>query len=289
MRRSHIYIIVLLWLFCALPAAGMSTIVEVKLPSGRTATAEYIQGKASRPAVLVLHGFLQTRGFPTVAGVAQSFSAAGYTVLSPNLSLGISQRNKSLPCEAIHTHALEDDVAEIAYWTRWLAGKTHARIVLVGHSFGNIQILSYLSQKPLPAVEKAITIALTDVEVRQSALQRAQLSRELRDRIARGDNSLVITEYGQCKTYPSAPAALLSYVDITRSTILAWLAKSPVPVETIMGSKDERMGPDWADKLRAQGIAVRMIAGANHFFDDQYEFDLQDAVLQAMDMRKREQ
>jgi alpha/beta superfamily hydrolase len=48
----------------------------------------------------------------------------------------------------------------------------------------------------------------------------------------------------------------------------------------IMGGKDDRMGPDWVDKLVSRGIAVHVIPGASHFFDNQYEFDLQEAVLQ---------
>ena len=52
-----------------------------------------------------------------------------------------------------------------------------------------------------------------------------------------------------------------------------------------MGGKDDRMGADWVEKLVARGIKVRVIPGASHFFDDQYEFDLQEAVLRALSRR----
>jgi len=55
-----------------------------------------------------------------------------------------------------------------------------------------------------------------------------------------------------------------------------------VPAEVIMGGKDDRMGSDWVEKLASRGIAVRTIPGASHFFGNQYEFDLQDAVLKAL-------
>ena len=55
-----------------------------------------------------------------------------------------------------------------------------------------------------------------------------------------------------------------------------------MPAAAIMGGNDDRMGPDWVDRLVARGIAVRVIPGATHFFDNQYEFDLQDALLQAL-------
>jgi pimeloyl-ACP methyl ester carboxylesterase len=202
--------------------------------------------------------------------------------LAPTLSLGISQRNKSLPCEAVHLHTLDDDVAEVAFWLRWLMQKGHKRIMLVGHSFGNLQLLAYLNRVPAPAVKQVLMISLTDVEVKQDARQRARLAHDLRERMSRGDSSLVQAEFGHCKKYVSPPAALLSYLSLSRNSILDSLAKSAVPIEVIMGGKDDRMGADWVEKLASRGIAVRVIPGASHFFDNQYEFDLQESVLQAL-------
>jgi dienelactone hydrolase len=262
--------------------AGEGKTVQANNHSGKVVTAELRMGKPSQPAAIIVHGFLQTRSFPTVATLTDALAGAGYTVLAPTLSLGIPKRNKSLPCEAVHTHTLNDDVAEIAFWVRWLTEAGHSNIVLIGHSFGSLQLLTYLGRKPLPAVKKALLISLTDVEVKQGAQERTQLARNLRERIARGDKSLVETEFGHCKKYVSSPPALLSYIALTRGDIVDALAKPPVPVEVIMGGNDDRMGRDWADKLAARGIAIHVIRGANHFFDNQYEFDLQDAVLQGI-------
>lgn len=234
------------------------------------------------PAVLVLHGFLQTRTFPTIASTMGALSEAGYTVLAPTLSLGISGRNKSLPCEAVHLHTLNDDAAEIAFWVRWLTQKGHSNIILVGHSFGNVQLLASLNHAYMPAVKQLLMISLIDVEAKQSAQQRARLVQALRDRVARGDRSLAEVEFGHCRKYVGPPAALLSYMVISRAGILDSLVKSPVPAQVIMGGKDDRMSPDWVDKLASRGIAIRTISGASHFFDNQYEFDLQDTVLKAL-------
>ncbi len=262
--------------------ANHGTVVEARLPSGKTAGADYHAGKKDRPAVLILHGFLQTRAFPTIASTMEALSEAGYTVMAPTLSLGISGRNKSLPCEAVHLHTLDEDAAEIAFWVRWLTRKGHSHVILVGHSFGNVQLLDSLSRAPMPAVKQLLMISLVDMEAKQSAQQRARLVRDLRERVARGDRSLVEIEFGHCKKYVSPPAALLSYLDISRSGILDALVKSPVPTQVIMGGTDDRMGSDWVEKLSARGIAVQTIPGASHFFDNQYEFDLQDAVLKAL-------
>lgn len=57
------------------------------------------------------------------------------------------------------------------------------------------------------------------------------------------------------------------------------------PIGVIMGGKNERMGADWLARLASRGIPVRVIPGAAYFFDDQYEFDLQETVLQALSGR----
>lgn len=282
-RTSTLLLAVLSWLLIALPSyANQDGVVEARLPSGKLVSAGFHAGQKGQPAVLLLHGFLQTRTFPTLSGTGEALSVAGYTVLTPTLSLGISGRSKSLPCEAVHVHTLDDDAAEVAFWVRWLTQKGHSHIILVGHSFGNVQLLASLSRAPMPAVKQVLMISLIDVEAKQSAQQRARLVQALRDRVARGDRSLAEVEFGHCRKYVGPPAALLSYMAITRAGILDSLAKSPVPAQVIMGGKDDRMGADWVEKLSARGIAVRTIPGASHFFDNQYEFDLQDAVLKAI-------
>lgn len=262
--------------------AGYSNTIDARLASGRIVSADFHAGRRDRVAVLVLHGFLQTREFPAVARVREALSLAGHTVIAPTLSLGISKRSRSLPCEAIQLHALDDGVEEIAFWVRWLQRRGYHRIVLAGHSFGAIQLLHYLGGTPSAAVERVLAISLTDVEVRQSVRHRAQMAQHLRARVARGDRDLAEIELGHCRKYAGPPAALLSYLSITRDSLLKTLAQTPVPVTVVMWGKDDRMGADWVDALVARGIDVRVIAGASHFFDNQYEFDLQGAVLQAL-------
>lgn len=281
--NSFLWLSLLLGVCLALPArADVGQLVEARLPAGPVVTASFHAGSKDKPALIVLHGFLQTRTFPTVVSVMEAASTAGYASLAPSLSLGISRRNRSLPCEAIHMHSLHRDADEVAFWVRWLEKKGYSRVILVGHSYGNLQLLDYLDRRPSPSVKQVLLISLTDVERQQSARQRAEIVARLRERLARRDDSLVEAEIGHCRKYVSPPAALLSYMAISRDSILESLAKSPVPAEVIMGSKDERMGPDWVDKLVARGLVVRVIPGASHFFDNQYEFDLQEAVVQAL-------
>lgn len=81
-------------LFSLAPIAGHAGVVDAQLPSGKMASASYQAGNKDQPAVLVLHGFLQTRAFPTVTSIVEAVSTAGYTTLAPTLTLGISRRIK---------------------------------------------------------------------------------------------------------------------------------------------------------------------------------------------------
>jgi len=126
------------------PVSAHAAIVRLEMRPGIDASAEYLAGLRNKPAVLLLHGFLQTREFPTVATLARGLQDAGYPVLTPTLSLGIPNRAQSLACEAVHRHSLDEDVAEIARWVDWLKSHGHRSIVLIGHSFGSMQLLAYL-------------------------------------------------------------------------------------------------------------------------------------------------
>ncbi len=95
-----------MYCLCA-TTSGAERRVELEVAPGLTAAAAYWQGEADMPPVLIAHGFLQTREFPTVSRLAESLADFGYSVLKPSLSLGIDRRTKSLACEAIHTHSMQ--------------------------------------------------------------------------------------------------------------------------------------------------------------------------------------
>ncbi len=262
--------------------AQQEGLAERTLANGKTAVATYQPGKPGKPAVLLLHGFLQTREFPTVVAMATGLSGAGYTVLAPTLSLGLSRRKASLACEALHTHTMEADVREIGDWVDWLAQQGHRQIALVGHSFGSIGVLAYVANKPHPAVYRAVGVGVLDWQHLPNRAQRSQLLEELPRRIARHDDSIISGALNYCKVYTAPPKAFLSYLRWTRANVLDLMTRSKVPVSVIQGGLDDRMGPDWSDLMARRGAKVQIVPNANHFFDGQSEFDLQDAVLAAV-------
>lgn len=273
----------LLCLLCLL-SSGYSPflfakVVETTLPNGVMVTADFRPGKPGMPTVLLVHGFLQTREFQTVSRLADDLALAGFSTLAPTLSLGISRRARSLPCEAIHRHTMEQDVAEIGFWMNWLAQNHPGPVVLIGHSYGSLQSLIYAAGEPAPRLRQMIGLSLVDAERQTDQQSEARLMADVKQRMSRGDKNLISHPLGYCKQYVSTPQSYYSYARWSRSEILRLLRKNKVPLEVIMGGGDDRMGEDWIAKLRTSGNNVRMIPGANHFFDAEHEFDVLDLTI----------
>lgn len=252
-------------------------IVTLTMPNKLVARAEFRQGDPGKPAVILIHGFLQTHMFPTVSRLTDSLASDGYTVLSPTLTLGVTHRNQSMACEAINTHTVADGVAEIGAWMKWLRSRKASRIVLAGHSLGNIYNLAYVSSaKGRPPV-KLIDISIVEGSLKSGEASRGGLVRAMRDRSGRRE--VLENQFSFCQKYRSTARSLLSYLEWGPDQILAAIQKSRIPITMIMGSKDDRLGQDWLERLRQTRAKVVTIQGANHFMDGQYEFDLVEDVL----------
>lgn len=271
-------------LLALLPPATRAAIVEQVVSPGVNASAEFLVGERGKPAVLLLHGFLQTRDFPTVATLARGVHDAGYTVLVPTLSLRIPSRRQSLACEAIHRHGLDDDVAEIGVWVGWLKAQGYSDIVLLGHSFGSMQLLAYLSARPDPAVRAFIGTSLVEAQIGKTPRQ--ALIADLEQRVGRGQRALVTQPLSFCRKYVSSPDGLLSYARWDQARTLKALRQSPVEVKLIMGDADNILGRGWLTALEHIRVPMVVVRGANHFMDGEHEFDLLEHTLAFMQKRK---
>jgi pimeloyl-ACP methyl ester carboxylesterase len=271
----HAYLICLL--ISVLPAWAQAAIIQLEMRPGISASAEYLAGQPSKPAVLLLHGFLQTREFPTVATLARGLQDAGYSVLSPTLSLGIPNRVQSLACESVHRHSLEDDIAEISRWVGWLKSHGHLSIVLVGHSFGSLQLLAYLEFHPDKIIKALIGASLIEAQVNSTS--RPALITELESQAASKPRTLVTHALSFCRQYTSTPEDLLTYVRWDQARTLAALKASPVSVQLIMGDQDKILGRDWIKALKQVRTPMVIVKGANHFMDGEHEFDLLEHTL----------
>lgn len=270
--------LLLLSLLCFILPATQAAVVTQTARPGITVDANYLPGAQNKPAVLLVHGFLQTRTFSTVAMLADRLHDAGYTVLTPTLSLNIPLRKQSLPCEAIHRHGLDEDVAEIALWVRWLKAQGHSHIVLFGHSFGSLQLLAYLSAQPDPAVKAYIGTSLIEAQI--GSTDRRALIAQLEERLRHNQRDLVNQSLSFCRKYTSTPEGLLSYVRWDQTRTLTALKQAPVRTLLIMGDSDNVLGHNWLKALQHIRTRIVVVKGANHFMDGEHEFDLLDRTLE---------
>jgi dienelactone hydrolase len=278
--RRKPWLALTLFLLC-LPLArpGVAEVVELRLPSGRVATADYRAGLAGRPAVLLLHGLLQTREFPTVSRLADSLAESGYTVLAPTLSLDIDRRAQSLACEALHTHSLDAEIGELSAWLDWLAAATPAPIVVAGHSAGALEVLAQASERPHPRVRALVLISLTYFGSGLAAKEGPEHRRQAELDLAAGVQAPQDYALSYCARYPTLPAAFLSYVRWDRGRSLAAVSGlNDLGIHLILGGNDRRIDWDWIGELQAAGARLHRVPGANHFFDATDELDLLDAV-----------
>lgn len=256
--------------------------MELMVAPGIVAEAEYWPGEADLPAVLLLHGFLATREFPTIHRLSEALAGEGFSVLAPTLSLGMSRRRQSVACEAIHTHSMEQDVAELRTWTRWLAERTGKAPVVIGHSAGGAQLTAMLDADRDLEIARAILVSLSYFGEEQGPDEAGFLrARATADQTLAAD-AMYRYSLSYCKTYVTTPSNLLSYLKWDKERLMLALTGSEVPVSVIYGDRDERIDKVWIETLRTGGAAVRPVAGANHFFDLAHEFDLLDEVLRAI-------
>jgi len=277
MRKASLILLLL-----TLPFFSWAENVTLAVSKSITANAEYFSAEPGKPAIILLHGFLQTGAFPTVNRLAVSLQEEGYTVLAPTLSLGITLRKQSMACDAIHAHTLQDDHREISLWIKWLRGKGFNKLILMGHSTGSMELLSYLHDNAVEGIEKFIGISIVEGQLELDPAAQQKLQKELRQRVAKGDRSLVKHTLSYCKPITATAKSMLSYVEWTPDKILDAVKKVQAPMVFIMGSKDERLGKNWIERLRAAGRPVHIIDGANHFMDGEHEFSLLDQVLAEM-------
>ncbi|TCV90334.1 alpha/beta fold hydrolase [Sulfurirhabdus autotrophica] len=280
--KVNVYLLLLFAGFSLLPSISKAQIVDLNITSKITATADYREGKTGFPAVILIHGFLQTRESPTIRRLADELASNGYTTLSPTLTLGITKRAQSLGCEAIHKHIMEDDKKEISLWVEWLNSKKQKNIVLIGHSRANNVILSYLNETPDQSVKKGILISLPDDDFTSTAQDRQKMVAFAKQNLKNSPNTLAPYKIAFCDKYMATPESYLSFFGYSRNVVLNSIKTSKKPIEVILGNKDERMMKDWPDQVKESGASISVINDANHFFSDQAEFELNDVVMKSL-------
>jgi len=256
--------------------------IKLQIDNKISVTASYIKGEPTKPVVLMVHGFLTTRNHATLKNLNLAIADEGYSTLAPTLSLGIDQRNQRLPCEAIHTHTMQSDVKEIESWVDWLLSQGHKNIILLGHSFGSLHMLVYLKNGN-QSIRYAIASSLIDLEHAIGTQKVYSQLKQARQAIKANNNALQEYKISYCKKFVSTPGSFASYAEWDKARILKLLSSVTTPVHIVMGSSDNRMDKSWPATLKKQGSELSIINGANHFFSNEFEFELHDKVLEILD------
>lgn len=258
-------------------------IIHQRMPNGLLASAEYLDAGHDRSPILVLHGFLQTRDFFTIRRIADALHDEGYSVLLPNLSLSIEQRNQNLACEAIHTHSMEQDRDEIALWVDWLFQRTAKPVTLIGHSIGSLTLLTYLHTYPGNSpIKQSILISLIPFAQGPIAKENSAEIVRAEGELKQDGNKIHNYRLAFCDQYPSRPDHYLSYVKWDKNRVIKALLGLTHKPSIILGNKDNRLGPEWKPALKEISAKVIEIDGANHFFDHAHEFDLFDTIIELL-------
>ncbi len=270
----------LFFLFIALFSTSFSFAESVQLTtaSDKEVIATYLQGEEDNSPVLILHGFLQTKEFPTVDRLATSLNDSGYTVLKPTLSLGLSNRKQSLPCEAIHTHSLDSEADELGQWIEWLYEKTGKPVTLIGHSTGSQVILKYMENSNAKFVNHSILISLSYYASGPAARENKSHAEKAQSAIKQNSNLLDTYALNYCETYPTYARNFLSYYNWNIDKTSSVISKFNKQLSIILGTNDKRIDNNWRQQLQNIHSNTHLIEDANHFFDQTHEFDLVDTV-----------
>lgn len=264
--------------------------INLKIKKGIHAEANYIAGSKDKPVVVVLHGFLQTNSYLTLSNLIEAAVEKDYAVLAPVDTLGINNRKISISCQSIHKHTMSESLDEIHQWMKWLKSKGHNNVILIGHSFGSVKAIAYLSKygvsSKIPKINKVIGLSLIDTEFVPDRKRREQGRKNARKRLKQKDNDIHTYRLSYCHIYRAPAKAFLSYADWTSGKILSTLKNITKNVEviSILGSKDKRVPDKWPAKQRDAGATVNIVKGANHFFGGSQQIDLLDLLDEVLGM-----
>jgi alpha/beta superfamily hydrolase len=276
---KQLYICLTLISYLSLSPAFAERIVR-QLPSGILINAEYHAAEYGKPTVLLIHPLHQTNQFSTILSLTESLRDDGYGVLAPNLSLGISNRRRSVACEAIHMQSLMQSIEEASFWIDWLSHNTKSSIVGIGHSTGALQILGYPDSDKLSSM---ILISLVAVEpTGAAAINPEQLAQAHQDKANGVPDGLGHFQFSYCINYVTSRDAYLDTASWNADKVVEHLSKLKLKTDIILGDEDHAISQPWLSKVDNSHTQTHHIEGADHFFSGSEEFDLQDKILEIL-------
>ena len=259
--------------------------VQLTFKNGLTARADFRKGEENMPAILLLHGFLQTHQFSTVQSITDELTDSGYTILAPTLSHGIDNRLQSLTCDTIQSHKFGDHHSELDSWVNWLKEKGYQELIFIGHSTGCLRLLSYINYNPLSSLKVHGLILISPTTPNTKTDDRLKKQINYAKSLGKDNKSnLEKFSLAYCQNnYIASPNAFLSYASLDEHAVIDFMNKTPYPIINILGTKDNLLPDNWINTLSEQKSHIFTIEEANHFFSNGQELELYDALHTAIE------
>jgi dipeptidyl aminopeptidase/acylaminoacyl peptidase len=124
-------------------------VVRYRTFDGRVIPALFYEPEASpenAPVVVNVHGGPESQSRPLFAPVTQYLLGRGYAVFAPNVrgSTGYGKAYTHLD----DVYLRMDSVRDLACAARWLRGRGHQRVAVMGGSYGGFMVLAALTEYP---------------------------------------------------------------------------------------------------------------------------------------------
>lgn len=281
----------------AMAVVGQARAEEVShVYQGRTLVAELTlaEGKVLQDGIiLMVHGTLAHKDMEIMKSLREALRDRGHSTLAINLSLGLSNRHGMYDCATPHRHKHTEALTDIGAWLTWLHEQKVDSVTLMGHSRGGNQVAWYAFEKDAPLVKSLVLLApMTWTPGRDAKAYKERYGVDLKTvmrpaerlvGVGRGHEMLEGIDFLNCPKATVAAGALVDYyiVDQRRDTP-ALLGGIYRPILVIAGSKDT-VFPDLPEKVAArehEHVTLRVIEGADHFFQDLFVEDVADAVVE---------
>lgn len=248
-------------------------------------------------AILMVHGTLAHKDMEIMAALRDLLQERGFSTLSINLSLGLSERRGMYDCAVTHRHYHREALLDIGVWMQWLEDRGVAKVTLLGHSRGGNQVAWYAFEKDrVPNIKSLVLIApMTWTRGQMAADYGKRWGTELQplldeagEHVKRGrSNELLGKKVGflYCPdAVVTAKAFFDYYVEDSRKDTPLILRGVERPALVIAAGEDAVV-PDLVEKIKRwqleeEQVTLKVVEGADHFFRDLFADEVADMVAE---------
>ena len=242
------------------------------------------QDNKSESIALLLHGTRGHKNLELISSLRESLLDIGVDSLSINLSYGIANRNNDfLPCDIHHQHTVKDSLDEIKLWYNFINRKGYAKLYLVGHSRGALDILNfYLNERNDLLNPDIIFLLAPIIDSDYDHKIYYQTNHDIDIESINIEDDLRINFLGCEKALVKGKTFKSYYYNPESKSLSEALESSSIQIRVITGSED-KITPNTHQAVQDllsenKNIRLFQIDGSDHFFRDFYFDDLMEII-----------